>query len=226
MRGGVARLLRQLLAPTLWVAGLVLILLGEAILGLALLVAGSFVRVAMRANRRRDQLEQAIVGVTVGEVMETQPLVIAPQATLDTFGDLLDPDGATTVAQVMREGRLEGLVGIREVGRVPRERWATVHASEVMVGSEALRELAPEDALRPVADQLGASAAPGFPVLDEGRPVGILTRLAVGRVLDQRANASRGMSADQAAPGSVSTNRTPAAEPPGGPSGIDPADGD
>ena len=216
----------MLIAPALWAAGLALILFGEAILGLALLVAGSFVRVAMRANRRRDQLEKAIVGVTVGEVMETQPLVIAPQATLDTFGDLLDPDGATTVAQVMRDGRLEGLVGIREVGRVPRERWATVHATEVMVGSDALRALAPDDALRPVADQLGASAAPGFPVLDEGRPVGILTRLAVGRALDQRANASRSTSAGQASPGDVPTDGAPEADPPVGPSGIDPADAD
>ena len=36
----------------------------------------------------------------------------------------------------------------------------------------------------------GRLAAPGFPVLDEGRVAGILTRLAVGRVLDQRATRS------------------------------------
>jgi CBS domain-containing protein len=193
-----------LVAPALWAAGLGLIVLGNVIGGFALLIAGSFARFAVRANRRRAELEHAIDGITVGAVMEIEPLVVAPDETLGTFGDALDGEGPTTVARVILEDRLVGLVGVRELRRVPRERWATTHASEVMAGTDALPVLAPGDALRPVADRLGASAAPGFPVLDEGRVAGILTRLAVGRVLDQRATrsgaASKAGASDGAAP--------------------------
>ena len=138
-----------------------------------------------RASRRRDELEHLIAGVTVGEVMETEALVVAPQATLDTFGDSLDAQGATTVARVMRDDRLLGIVGMRELARVPRGRWQAVHAADAMSGADALPALAPGDALSPAADRLGASSASGFPVLDDGRIAGILTRLAVGRMLHE-----------------------------------------
>ncbi len=80
--------------PALWAAGLVLIVLGNALAGFALVMAGWFARVAARASRRRDELERLIDGVTVGEVMETEVFVVAPQATLDTFADSLDVQGA------------------------------------------------------------------------------------------------------------------------------------
>ena len=192
------RLAGRLLAPALWAAGLVLIVLGNALAGFALVMAGWFARVAARASRRRDELERLIDGVTVGEVMETEAFVVAPQATLDTFADSLDVQGATTVARVMRDDRLLGVVGLRELARVPRGRWPTVHAAEAMSGADALPLLAPEDALRPAADRLGASSASGFPVVDEGRIAGILTRLAVGRVLHER---SLRAAEDAAAPG-------------------------
>jgi CBS domain-containing protein len=176
----------RLLAPLLWAGGLVLVVLGNGIAGMALVTAGWFARSAVRASRRRDQLERLIEGVTVGEVMETEPLVVAPQATLDTFGNALDATGSTTVARVMRDGHLVGLVGPRELAGVPRGRWSTVHAGEAMAASASLPVLTPGEALRPAADRLGASRAPGFPVLEDGRLAGILTRLAVGRTLHER----------------------------------------
>jgi CBS domain-containing protein len=189
---GWRRLAGPLLAPALWLGGLFLIVLGEAIAGLALVMAGWFARTAARAARRREQLEHVVDGVTVGEVMETSALVVAPHATLDTFGDAIDPAGPTTVARVTRDGGLVGLIGIAQLDRVPRARWPIVHAAEAMVGVEALPALRPGEALRPVADRLGASSAPGFPVYEDAQLAGILTRLGVGRVVDERASAREG----------------------------------
>ncbi len=185
------QLLASLLAPALWAAGLVVIVLGNAIGGLALVMAGVVARSATRASRRREELEHLIDGVTVGDVMETASLVVAPHATLDTFAESLDAGGPTTVARVMVEGRLVGLVGLGEVERVPSARRQTVHASDAMVPTAELPELSPEEALRPAADRLGATAAPGLPVLVDGRLAGVLTRLAVGRTLHER-EAGRG----------------------------------
>lgn len=190
MSGGWRRLLRLLLAPALWLAGLALIVLGNAIGGLALVMAGWFVRMAQRATQRRDELERLVEGVTVGEVMETEALAVAPQATLDTFADDLQGDG-TTVARVVRDGALVGLLGPGELERVPRSRWAEVHAGDVMVPVDGLPVLRPGDPLRPAAEQLGAGAAPGLPVVDGGQTVGVLTRLGVGRDLDRRVAAGR-----------------------------------
>jgi CBS domain-containing protein len=182
------------LAPALIAGGLVLIVLGDALSGLALLTLGWFVNVAMRVRRRRDRLERLIDDITVGEVMETLAFVVAPQATLDTFALALEEGEEATVARVMRGDELLGLVGLREIGRVSRRRWGEVHASEAMVATDDLPVLDPGDALGPAATLLGASSAPGLPVILEGRLAGILTRLAVGRTVHERAveQAARG----------------------------------
>ncbi len=206
----VRRLAARLVAPSLWAAGLILIVLGNGLAGFALVMAGWFARAASRASRRRDELEHLIAGVTVGEVMETEALVVAPQATLDTFGDSLDAQGATTVARVMRDDRLLGIVGMRELARVPRGRWQAVHAADAMSGADALPALAPGDALSPAADRLGASSASGFPVLDDGRIAGILTRLAVGRVLHE---GSLGTAGTEPPAGEPPAGEAPAGEP-------------
>ena len=73
--------------------GVVLILMGNLVVGLALLLAGWFARFAVRRWRRRDELERLIEGLTVGAVMETVPFVVTPQATLDTFAAALDGGG-------------------------------------------------------------------------------------------------------------------------------------
>lgn len=184
------RLARTIGPPALIAGGLVLVMLGDAIGGFLFLMAGWFARAAVKVRRRRDELERLIEGLTVGEVMETAAFVVAPQATLDTFALALDGAGEATVARVMRGDELVGFVGSREIGRVPRGRWATVRAAEAMAESSGLPELDPDDALGPAADRLGASSASGLPVVREGSLIGILTRLAVGRMLQERATAA------------------------------------
>jgi CBS domain-containing protein len=90
----------------------------------------------------------------------------------------------------MRGEELLGLVGPREIARVPRARWPEVHAAEAMAALQALPALAPDEPLGPAAERLAASSASGLPVVSEGRMAGILTRLAVGRTLHERAVAS------------------------------------
>ena len=168
--------------------GVVLILMGNLVAGLALMVAGWFARVAVTRWRRRDELERLIEGLTVGGVMETVPFVVAPQATLDTFAPALDGGGEATVARVMQGDDLLGLVGSREIDRVPRKRWPSVRAVEAMVAAGQMPVLDPGDALGPAVERLGALS--GLPVVRDGSLAGILSRLAVGRTLHERAEAS------------------------------------
>lgn len=166
------------LAQMLLGGGIALILLGNAVGGVALLMVGWFARSAVKARQRRDKLARVIEGLTVGEVMETVAFVVAPQATLETFAPALDGAGDATVA------------------RVERGQWAVAHAADAMTDAGGLPVLDPDDALGPAADRLGALSAPGLPVVREGTLAGILTRLAVGRTLHERAaaDADRGRS--------------------------------
>ena len=150
-----------------------------------------FAWATVKSRRRQHELERVIDGLTVGDVMETVPFVVVPQATLDTFAEALDVGGEATVARVMRGEELLGLVGPREIARVPRARWPEVHAAEAMAALQALPALSPDEPLGPAAERLGACSASGLPVVSEGRMAGILTRLAVGRTLHERADGRR-----------------------------------
>jgi len=185
-------MLRTIATPALLVGGLILVVLGNAMDGLALLMAAWFARTAAKARQRQDVLARLIHGLTVGEVMETDPFVVVPQATLDTFVRALDAAEGATVARVMRGDELLGLVGPREIDRVPSGRWPAIHADEAMVATDGLPVRDPGEPLGPAADRLGAWAAPGLPVASDGRQAGILTRLEVGRTLHERAEAGAG----------------------------------
>jgi len=180
------RLGRAAIPPLLLVGGLAMVIAGESIAGLALIVAGWFARSAVLAGRTDDRLRRLLDGVTVGDVMETSPLTVAPQATLDGFAADIRGPGEATVVRVIADGNLVGLLGSREIARVPRDRWPRVRAADAMAASAGLPVLAPDDPLGPAAERLGATGSPGFPVLDDGRLTGVLTRLAVGRTLHER----------------------------------------
>jgi CBS domain-containing protein len=181
--------------PVLLGAGLVVFALGNAIGGLALLMSAWFAWTTVKSRRRQHELERVIDGLTVGDVMETVPFVVVPQATLDTFAEALDVGGEATVARVMRGEELLGLVGPHEIARVPRARWPEVHAADAMAALQTLPALSPDEPLGPAAERLGACSASGLPVVSEGRMAGILTRLAVGRTLHERAAVGAGRGA-------------------------------
>jgi CBS domain-containing protein len=174
-------------APWLIVgAGFVLTLAGNAIGGLALVLAGFAARAAIQAADRRDRLARLLDGVTVADVMITESPTVPPHVTVDTFATDLDAAAEPGVVRVVADGRLVGILGRREITKVPRRRWQAVRAGEAMTATAALPGLAPDEPLGPAAERLGATGATGLPVLLDGEDVGILTRFAVGRVLQER----------------------------------------
>jgi CBS domain-containing protein len=174
-------------APWLVVgAGFVVTLAGNAIGGLALVLAGFAARAAIQAADRRDRLQRLLDGVTVADVMVTESPTVPPHVTVDTFASDLDEAADPGVVRVVADGRLVGILGRREIAKVPRRRWPTVRAGEAMVATASLPGLAPDEPLGPAAERLGATGATGVPVLRDGEPVGILTRFVVGRTLQER----------------------------------------
>lgn len=186
------RLARRSIGPLLVGVGFVLTLGGNAMGGLAFVLAGWMARAAVRAGDRRDRLQGLLDGVTVADVMETAGPTVAPHVTLDAFVPELDVSPDVGAVRVVADGALVGIVGPREVARVPRSRWSAVRAGEAMTATASLPGLLPDEPLGPAAERLGASGATGWPVVADGRPVGILTRTAVGRALQVRLQASLG----------------------------------
>jgi CBS domain-containing protein len=81
-----------------------------------------------------------------------------------------------TVPIVDPDGRLRGIVTFGDLGKVPRERWASTSVIEVLTPARDLVTVAPTDDLRSALRLLAEHGYNQLPVLENGRLVGMLNR--------------------------------------------------
>jgi Zn-dependent protease/CBS domain-containing protein len=167
-------------------AGLGVAVTGAGPDGVMLIVSGWLLGNASAAMERRLLVEDLLRGMTVEQAMERETPTVAPQLTVDTFGDQLS-SGATSGLAVMRDDELLGVIGRGQVRRLSRPSWATTRAGEVMIAAAHLQTLRPDEALWPAVEALRRSGLDVLPVVDGAALLGLLTRPAVMATIAARA---------------------------------------
>lgn len=166
-------------------AGVVVVLVADPVLGLLLVALGWLLGGTSRGLEQRAQLERALRGVTVSDALVEGIAHIGPSLTVDTFADQLRGEGALRVVPVVEDGRVLGVVGASAVRRLGSRRAAEARASDVMAVPPGSPLVAPGDALWPVMETMQLRGLDGLAVVEEGRLVGMITR-------DSAAEAIRG----------------------------------
>ena len=171
------------------ILGLAIILAGDVVDGVMIAVVGWFLMASARGVERFLVLDGLVQGLQVGEAMEQQLETITPQLTLDTFA-LSILDGTVSPAlPVVQEDEVIGIVGLAQVRKIPRRRWAQTRTSDVMVGGTDMPTAAPDDRLTDALERLRRSHLDGLPVLDGTILRGVLTRRSIAAILHARAEA-------------------------------------
>lgn len=174
------------------VVGALLLLFVNAVNGAMVALSGWFLVLSSRTIRDRVRVDALIGDLHVRDAMDDSNVTVHPSLTLDTFASqLLDGEGGTTAVPVTDEDRVVGLVGVRQVQRLKRDKWPGTRVSEVMVQPPRLAFLGPDDPLGEAVLKLQRANTDGLPVLDAGRLIGVLSRFGVGKVLTERIAASR-----------------------------------
>ena len=121
------------------------------------------------------------------EAMESDPVTVSPNLTVDTFASqLLDGESPLTAVPVVEGEEIVGVLGVRQVRGMRRGDWATTHVADVMVKPPKLSLLAPGDPMKAALDRIHRAGVDGLPVVEEGRLIGLLTRLGVGMFIKER----------------------------------------
>lgn len=168
------------------IVGVVTILVLEPIDGLMIALGGWFLTSAARGVERRADIDDALDGVSVRDIMVRDMTTLPPGLTIDTFADQV-LDGSSALAfPVVRGTELLGLIGARQLRRVPSKRRATVRVEDVMVSGSALPLLDPEASIQDAVDGLARSGLDGLPVLEDGRLAGMVMRRAVAAAIRSR----------------------------------------
>src|SRR6266702_2975791 len=141
-------------------------------------------------------LQSALRGVTVGEVMNpTPPTVPANISLQQLINDYFLPHGLRC-ALVMQGDRLAGLITLSDIRHVPREQWGYTSADQAMIPVERLHVVSPQQSLNDVLPLMAGRDVNQLPVVQNGVPVGIVSRDSVMRYLEVRRSLGQGTSRD------------------------------
>ncbi|HET6314323.1 MAG TPA: site-2 protease family protein, partial [Chloroflexia bacterium] len=155
--------------------------------GLWLAFIGWFLLNAAQQSVTGVRVREAVKGVTVAQVMEQTPPVVAPTYTIAHLLSQYILPRNLRVVPVAYDGRLVGIVTLSDIKDIPQEEWGTGPAADVMPGGERLRVAHPSDRLDKVMDTLMESDFDQLPVVDaRGALVGMLTRAHILRWLKLR----------------------------------------
>jgi Zn-dependent protease/predicted transcriptional regulator len=167
--------------------GVGVVLAGNTTNGAMIALSGWFLILSARTIRDRVKVEELIGDAHVRDAMEPATVTVHPGLTLDTFAaQLLDAESGTTAVPVTDGDGVVGVIGVRQVNRIRRDRWPQTRVADAMVKPPRVAFLAPDDPLPGAVAALQRANLDGLPVVEDGRLVGMVTRITVGKVVSER----------------------------------------
>lgn len=154
--------------------------------GLWVVFIGWFLLSAAQTASTQVELQSALQGVSVGQVMDPRPFVVPANISVQKLVDRYFLPLGLHSAPVTQGEYLAGLITLSDIARVARERWSYTPVGHVMRGLQQVYVATPEQPLQEVFQMMGAQSINQVPVVEDGRLVGLLSREAIIRYLQVR----------------------------------------
>ncbi len=189
-----ASIIGQIIAYLFILWGIWQFFTGNILNGIWLGFIGWYLLSAAQSANSQVMLQSMFRGVTVGDVMNSNPFTVPANISLQKLvEEYFLPQGLRS-AIVMQADQLAGLITLSDIRHVPREQWAQVPVGHAMIPLERLHVVSPQQNLNDVLPLMAGRDVNQLPVVQNGRLVGILSRDAIVRFLEVR----RGLGLDTA----------------------------
>ncbi len=158
---------------------------GNVIGGVWAVFLGWFLLSAARSEETSGLIQQALVGVTVGDVMTPQPIQVPDDLTVeDLLHRFILGNRHSTFPTTDGAGRLTGLVTIAAVKRVSAQARPATRVSQIACPPDQVPSAAPGEALTTLLERLGRGCGEGRAlVLQDGQVVGIVSPSDISRAI-------------------------------------------
>jgi Zn-dependent protease len=166
--------------------GLVIAVL-DAVIGLALVVAGWLMMGSSRVLERRRSLQTLVEGLHVSDAEETDAARVPPQLTLDVFAGQYLAERLGAAALVERGSELLGLIGTSQIRRIPRRNWTLTHTADAMVPIANVPSVSGDLDLWSALEVLERTGLDALLVGVEVPGGALVTRRSAAKVVHQRA---------------------------------------
>lgn len=185
----VATIVGQIIAYLFILIGILLFFTGNILDGIWLGFIGWFLLTSAHSASAQTTLQTEIQGVTVAQVMNSTPMTVPANISLQKLVyEYFIPQGLRS-ALVMQVDQLAGLISLSDVRHIPQEQWPQTPVGHVMVPLERLHTIAPNQQLSEVLPLMTGRDVNQLPVVQDGRLVGVLSRDALMRFLEVRRDA-------------------------------------
>ncbi len=192
----VASIAGQVIAYLFILGGVWLIFGGDVLDGVWIGFIGWFLLSAAQSANTQGTLQSTLRGVTVSEVMVPTPPTVPATISLQELVDESFLPHGLRCALVMQGNRLAGMITLSDIHHVPREQWASTPVERAMVPLSRLHVVTPQQSLNDVLPAMAGRDVNQLPVVQNGVPVGIVSRDAIMRYLEVRRSLGRGASQD------------------------------
>ena len=182
----------QAIAGLIVLAGIAIVFKGGNILtGLWIIMIALFLRQAADASYRQLLVREALQGIRLASVMTPNAVTVPPDITISELIDGYLLRYHFTSYPVVSEGRPIGLITIRSVKQIGRERWGTALVGEAMAPITKGTSLSPDDDIPTALSRMSATGQSRLPVIDaSGDLVGIVSRRDIMGYLQIRSDLS------------------------------------
>ncbi len=165
--------------------GVFLAINGNILNGLWIAFIGWFLNSAADSSRRELTMRETLRGVHVRDVMDPSPACASPETPVSDVVQQTFFRAGYRAAPICQGDKLDGIVTITDVKKIPQEKWTTTPVSQIMT-REPLYTVNEDDDLGAAVRLLSAHDLNQLIVLKEGRLAGLLNRSHVIRYLQLR----------------------------------------
>jgi CBS domain-containing protein len=154
--------------------GMLFFLMGNLVSGVWWFLIGLFLRMASRSSFRQLIIRQSLEGESVESFMESDPVTVSPEISLDTLVQDFVYRHHHKMFPVVSEGDLKGCVTTREVKKVPQDQWKTQKVSDVMSQCDRQNTISPESDAMDALSRMNRHQISRLIVSHDSRLIGIV----------------------------------------------------
>ena len=154
--------------------------------GLYFVLLGWFLSSIAAGSYRQVQWREAMQGITAALAMSSDFMVVPPSVSLKhLIDDYVLPNRYHSFV-VVSDGRLQGMVTIENLRRVPKNQWDITTADGAMTPADKMVSVTPEEEAFSIVEKMSEHQLDELPVVKDGMVIGMVSRHNLVRLMQFR----------------------------------------
>lgn len=163
--------------------GVVSLFQGAIVSALWQIMIGGFLLVAARSAYQSQLLKVVFEKRTVGHVMQTRPITVAPDVSLATFVNQVVLRHGLSFVPVVEDGVLLGHIDHGMLSAIDRENWSSTQVGDVFAGLDTDTTVDPEMPIEELLKEIATTGRRKFLVADDRKLLGVISLSDLARHL-------------------------------------------